>query len=45
MADFICVKDYEQKASELLTPNVRDFYRGGSGEENTLKWNREAFRK
>lgn len=43
--NFVCVKDYEEKALNLLSPNIRDFFRGGSGEESTLKWNREAFRK
>ncbi|XP_043475213.1 hydroxyacid oxidase 1-like [Leptopilina heterotoma] len=43
MTNFVCTKDYEQKALNLLTPNVRDFYKGGSGEEITLKWNRDAF--
>ncbi|XP_051159078.1 2-Hydroxyacid oxidase 1-like [Leptopilina boulardi] len=45
MMNFVCVKDYEEKALNLLSPNIRDFFRGGSGEESTLKWNREAFRK
>ncbi|XP_001604479.1 hydroxyacid oxidase 1 [Nasonia vitripennis] len=45
MARFVCIQDYEKHALNNLTPSVRDYYRSGAGDENTLKWNREAFKK
>lgn len=45
MAAYICVEDYEKYALEHLPPSVRDYYKGGAGEEYSLKWNREAFKK
>lgn len=45
MANFVCVKDYEKQALKILTPLARDYYKDGAGEEHSLKWNREAFKK
>ena len=45
MKKFVCVKDYEQQALKILTPLARDYYKDGAGEENSLKWNKEAFTK
>ena len=45
MAQFICVRDYEEHALKILPPIARDFYKSGADDENTLKWNREAFTK
>ncbi|XP_029671928.1 peroxisomal (S)-2-hydroxy-acid oxidase GLO5 isoform X2 [Formica exsecta] len=44
MAAYICVEDYEKYALKHLPPSVRDYYKGGAGEEYSLKWNREAFK-
>ncbi|XP_033227821.1 hydroxyacid oxidase 1-like isoform X3 [Belonocnema kinseyi] len=45
MPQFVCVKDFEKHALKVLTPNVSDFYKSGADDENTLKWNKEVFRK
>ncbi|XP_070506348.1 uncharacterized protein Hao [Chironomus tepperi] len=34
---------YEKRALELLPESIRDYYRSGAGDENTLSWNREDF--
>lgn len=45
MSSLVCVTDYEIKASTLLDKKVLDYYKGGAGDEYTLKLNREAFQK
>ena len=45
MAAYVCIEDYEKHALEHLTPSIRDYYKGGAGEEYSVKWNREAFKK
>jgi len=45
MAMYVCVKDYEKYALEHLPPFVRDYYKSGAGDEYSLKWNREAFKR
>lgn len=42
---FICIQDFENHALRNLTPAVRDYYKSGAGDEDTLKWNRSAFKK
>ncbi|XP_058802708.1 uncharacterized protein LOC131670799 [Phymastichus coffea] len=42
---FVCIKDFEKHALDNLTPAVRDYYKSGAGDEDTLKWNRSAFKK
>lgn len=44
MAAYVCIEDYEKHALEHLTPSIRDYYKGGAGEEYSAKWNREAFK-
>ncbi|KYQ51788.1 Hydroxyacid oxidase 1 [Trachymyrmex zeteki] len=44
MAAYVCIEDYEKHALEHLTPSIRDYYRGGAGEEYSVKWNKEAFK-
>ncbi|BCB74356.1 alpha-hydroxy acid oxidase [Phytohabitans flavus] len=39
----LTVADYELAAAERLPPGVWDYIRGGSGEEQTLSANRDAF--
>ncbi len=41
----LSVADYERDAAELLDPMVHAYYAGGAGDEETLRWNREAFRR
>lgn len=45
MSNFVCVEDYEKYALNNLPPFVRDYYRSGAGEEYSLRWNREAFKR
>ncbi|KAK0172704.1 hypothetical protein PV328_005989 [Microctonus aethiopoides] len=45
MEQLVCIDDFEKLALKILTPSVRDYYKSGAGDEITLKWNREAFRK
>ena len=45
MAKFVCIRDFENYALNNLTPVVRDYYKSGAGDEDTLKLNREAFKK
>lgn len=41
----VCLQDYEEHASKILPPFVLDFYRGGADQEQTLRDNREAFKR
>ncbi|XP_014599549.1 PREDICTED: peroxisomal (S)-2-hydroxy-acid oxidase GLO5 isoform X1 [Polistes canadensis] len=45
MANFVCVKDYEKYGHNNLPPFVRDYYKSGAGDECSLRWNREAFKR
>ncbi|KAF7399176.1 hypothetical protein HZH68_007768 [Vespula germanica] len=45
MASFVCLEDYEKYATNNLPPIVRDYYKSGAGEESSLRWNREAFKR
>ncbi|XP_046818746.1 peroxisomal (S)-2-hydroxy-acid oxidase GLO1 [Vespa crabro] len=45
MLNFVCLEDYEKYAINNLTPIVRDYYKSGAGEESSLRWNREAFKR
>ncbi|XP_011505949.1 PREDICTED: hydroxyacid oxidase 1 [Ceratosolen solmsi marchali] len=45
MARFVCIQDFENSAMNNLAPVVRDYYKSGAGEENTLRWNKEAFKQ
>jgi 4-hydroxymandelate oxidase len=39
----ISLADYERDAGSVLDPMVHGYFAGGSGDEATLRWNREAF--
>ncbi|KAG7202564.1 hypothetical protein KM043_009760 [Ampulex compressa] len=45
MERLVCVEDYEKYALNRLTPSVRDYYKSGAGQEQSLRWNRDAFKK
>ncbi|KAJ8679780.1 hypothetical protein QAD02_015567 [Eretmocerus hayati] len=45
MERFVCIQDFEDHALRNLMPIARDYYKSGAGEENTLRLNREAFRR
>ena len=34
---------YERRALDVLPESIRDYYRSGAGNENTLSWNRDDF--
>jgi 4-hydroxymandelate oxidase len=42
-ADPVCLDDYEALARERLPRPAWEFFNAGSGDEVTLRWNREAF--
>ncbi|GFY55716.1 hydroxyacid oxidase 1 [Trichonephila inaurata madagascariensis] len=44
-SDFICVDDFEKYALRTLPRNAADYYRSGANEEQTLRENREAFKR
>lgn len=39
----ICLNDYERAASAILDKLALDYYKGGAGDELTLKNNVEAY--
>ncbi|XP_057327539.1 2-Hydroxyacid oxidase 1 [Microplitis mediator] len=45
MSEFVCIDDYEKSAVNILAQSVKDYYTSGAGDEFTLKWNRDAFKK
>ncbi|KAL1490435.1 hypothetical protein ABEB36_013130 [Hypothenemus hampei] len=45
MKHFVCVKDFEDYAYQILPRDTLDYYRGGAGREETLKSNRTSFSK
>ena len=45
MDSLICVQDFEKRAMKILPPSVKDYYKSGAGSEDTLRWNRQAFKK
>uniref|UniRef100_T1GK85 (S)-2-hydroxy-acid oxidase n=1 Tax=Megaselia scalaris TaxID=36166 RepID=T1GK85_MEGSC len=45
MAKLVCVAHYEEKCKGIISKPALDYYRVGSGEEETLKRNKEAFKK
>ncbi|XP_013193112.1 2-Hydroxyacid oxidase 1 [Amyelois transitella] len=45
MQKYICVKDLENAALELLPKATRDYYKSGATEEQTLAENSRAFRR
>lgn len=42
---FVSVSDFEKQAKVELERNALDYYRSGAGEELTLGYNREAFKR
>jgi 4-hydroxymandelate oxidase len=41
----LCLADYEELAREKLSRVAWEYYSSGSADENTVRWNREAFSK
>ena len=41
----VCLQDFEEFACETLPAAILSFYRGGADQEQTLKDNREAFKR
>lgn len=44
-SDFVCVDDFEQYALKVLPVNSKDYYRSGACAQETLRNNKEAFRR
>lgn len=42
---FVCVEDYEIHAANVLPSYALEYYKSGADEEQTLRDNREAFRR
>ncbi|KAL5273656.1 HAO1 family protein [Megaselia abdita] len=45
MHQLTCVADYEKKCQSLIEKSALDYFKSGSGEEETLKRNKDAFKK
>jgi 4-hydroxymandelate oxidase len=43
MVEAVCLADFEAVARERMSPMAWEYIRGGAGDENTLRWNREAW--
>ena len=43
--NLVCLQDYEEYAVKVLPPSVLDYYRGGADQEQTLRDNRDAFKR
>ncbi|GFU29453.1 hydroxyacid oxidase 1 [Nephila pilipes] len=43
--NFICIEDFERHALKSLPKMVSDYYRSGADDEQTLKENRDAFKR
>ncbi len=41
----VCLQDYEENAAQVLPPFVLDYYKGGADQEQTLRDNRDAFKR
>jgi hypothetical protein len=44
-SDFVCVDDFEQFALKVLPVNAKDYYKSGACAQETLRNNKEAFRR
>ena len=42
---FVCVEDYEKHAINVLPAAAYDYYRSGADQEQTLKDNKNAFKR
>ena len=42
---FGCIEDYEKYAYRALPPSALEYYKAGSDQEETLRDNREGFRR
>jgi (S)-2-hydroxy-acid oxidase len=45
MVKLVCVADYEAEVKKRLPKSVYDYYRSGADEENTLRENRNSFKR
>src|SRR5918996_2018656 len=43
MVEAVCLADFEAIARERIPPMAWEYISGGAGDENTLRWNREAW--
>lgn len=41
----LCIQDYEDHAASALAPLIYEYYRGGADQEQTLRDNRDAFKR
>ena len=41
----VCLQDYEELAYEILPEAILSFYKGGADQEQTLRDNRDAFKR
>jgi len=45
MEKLVCVEDYEKLAHEKLDRNTLDYYKSGADAEETLRDNKNAFKR
>lgn len=43
--NLVCIDDYEKYAYRALPPSALEYYKAGADQEETLRDNREAFRR
>lgn len=41
----VCVRDYEEQATQILSRNALDYYRSGATQETTLQENKDAIKR
>lgn len=42
---FVCVEDYEKHAAKVLPSYALEYYKSGADEEQTLRENRDSFKR
>ena len=42
---FVCVEDYENHAAKVLPAYALEYYKSGADEEQSLRDNRDAFKR
>lgn len=43
--DLICVRDYEERAADILSKGDLDYFAGGAGHKTTVSLNRESYQR
>lgn len=43
--DLVCVRDYEERAADILSKSNVDYFAGGAGHTTTVNLNRESYQR